>query len=50
MLYTTNVYREVQVLYREIGLQGFHVYRDIIGIIITVTIIVSLQGIYRESW
>jgi hypothetical protein len=28
MFYTANVYRELQGLYREIGVQGFQIYGD----------------------
>ena len=36
--HTANVYRDLQGLYREIRLQGSRIYRDIIGVILAVTI------------
>ena len=38
---TENVYREMQGCYREIGLQGFLFYRDILGMRLAVIVIVA---------
>ena len=46
--YTAKVYRELQVLYREIRLQGFLIYRDLSCVILLVTVRVILYKIYRD--
>ena len=47
--YTANVYREIQGHYREIGLQGYLFYRDILGmrlaVIVAVEKVVMIKGI-----
>ena len=42
---TANVYREIQGGYREIGVQGFHIYRDILGMRLAVTVTVKKLAI-----
>ena len=42
--HTANVYRDLQGLYREIRLQGSRIYRDIIGVILAVTITGNFCG------
>ena len=53
ILHTANVYRELQGYYREITLQGFHIYRDIHGmrllIIITIILVVKTIGILSNQ-
>ena len=41
--YTANVYREIQGCCREIGLQGFRFYRDILGMSSALIITVVLK-------
>ena len=51
-LYTAKVYRELQVLYREIGLQGSHIYRDLSCVILLVIIrliLYKIKGIIGKS-
>ena len=50
--YTVNVYRELQVFYREIGLQGSHIYRDLSCVILLVIIrliLYKIKGIIGKS-
>ena len=50
--HTANVYRELQVLYREIGLQGSHIYRDLSCVILLVIIrliLYKIKGIIGKS-
>ena len=42
-LYTAKVYREIQGYYREIRLQGFHIYRVITTIKLTIFFVSILQ-------
>ena len=46
--YTVNVYRELQVFYREIRLQGSHIYRDLSCVILLVIVRVILYKIHRD--
>ena len=49
---TAKVYRELQVLYREIGLQGSHIYRDLSCVILLVIIrliLYKIKGIIGKS-
>ena len=46
-LHTANLYRDLQGFYREIGVQGFHIYRDLLGIKLAVIFTVILHEIYR---
>ena len=51
-LYTAKIYRELQVLYREIGLQGSHIYRDLSCVILLVIIrliLYKIKGIIGKS-
>ena len=45
---TANVYMELQVLYREIRLQGFLIYRDLSCVILLVIVRVILYKIHRD--
>ena len=48
-LYTAKVYRDLQVNCREIVLQGFRNYKDILGTKLAVIFAVILDEINRES-
>ena len=45
---TANLYRDLWGFYREMGVQGFHVYRVSLGIKLPVIVTVILQKIHRE--
>ena len=46
--YTANIYRDLWGFYRELGVQGFHIYRVSLGIKLPVIVTVILQKIHRE--
>ena len=45
---TANLYRDLWGFYREMGVQGFHIYRVSLGIKLPVIVTVILQKIHRE--
>ena len=48
LFYTANLYRDLWGFYREMGVQGFHIYRVSLGIKLPVIVTVILQKIHRE--
>ena len=46
--HTANLYRDLWGFYREMGVQGFHIYRVSLGIKLPVIVTVILQKIHRE--
>ena len=46
--YTANLYRDLRGFYREMGVQGFHIYRVSLGMKLPVIVTVVLHKVRRE--